>query len=70
MPCFGISYVYTLPDKVREVAQVWVRWNKMKIDGDDAMIELHRIFKQEVDKAWLEDQKETLRELETVKAEG
>lgn len=43
-------------DLIRQITEIYVKWNKLEISGDEAMLQISRLAKRECDKAWLTDQ--------------
>ena len=52
-------------EKIVKLGEIFCRWNKHEITGDDAMYEISRIFNHETTKAWrnLPEVKQALLEL-------
>ena len=43
-------------DITLRIADIYVKWNKLEISGNEAMIQIGRLVKKECDKIWLTDQ--------------
>lgn len=43
-------------DLQQQIAQIYVKWNRREISGDEAMLQISGLVKRECDKAWLTDQ--------------
>ena len=44
-------------DLRQRIAQIYVKWNRIEITGDDAVLQIKSLLERECDKAWLTDQR-------------
>lgn len=42
----------TMEEKIRELTWIWCEWNSKETDGDAAMSNIERLFKEECLEAW------------------